>query len=163
MRFRFDVPARLLVAPLLAVWLLTAGGCGFFSSDGEPLPGVYETVEFRIQTTDGDVIDVGEAGASLGMTLREDGSVEQGQLRIPADLQGSEGNMDEPFAGTYVRNGEQVTFDFEGALATDYFNTGTPLAEVRWTFYENDARLGADADGYVLFLEKASALDEEEN
>ena len=145
---------------LVPVLLLTAAGCGFFSSDSPPLPGVYETEEFRIQTAAGERFDVGEAGAFLEMTLREDGTVE-GTLRVPAGA-GVGARAEETFTGTYQRSGQRVTFDFNGEALSEDFGTGTPLAQVAWIFFEeDDGRLVADAEGYVLFLERVRALDEE--
>ena len=142
----------LLIALLLAA-SLALSGCGFFSSDDKPLPGVYESGTFRIQTTSGEVIDVGEAGGRLEMTLMKDGQV-RGQLYVPADdpIRSRPRQVLISFGGTYERDGEYVRFDFGGALSRDYFDTGTPLGAVPWSFYENDGILRADADRYVIFL-----------
>ena len=137
-----------------AALLLLAGtlgaGCGFFSTDEASLPGVYELEELRVQRADGEVENVGSAGATLEMTLTEDGRVVEGQFAVedsaPAEV----------FTGPYARDGDRVTFDFAaGALSTD-FGTGTPLAQIEWIFYDEkeDPLLGADADAYVLFLER---------
>lgn len=151
--------ANHLAAPLAALLLgALAAGCGLLSSDEAPLPGVYESDEFRVERDGGTVDDVEGDGAVLEMTLTEDRRVVNGRLVVP------QGEDEETFAftGTYERDGDRVAFDFEGdALAEDYFNTGTPLSEVEWIFYDqNDARLGADAESYVLFLDREGDVPE---
>lgn len=150
---------RSLAGLLCALLLLlpAAAGCGLFSSEEEPLSGVYESNEFRIQNTAGETFNLGASGAQLEMTLTEHGRVMNGRLFVPADADGVDGPIDESFTGTYTRVDDQVRFDFDdGALSGD-LGTGTPLADVSWLFFENDATLRADDDGYVLFLEKESA------
>ena len=160
-------PRPPLGGPLLTALLLAAplalSGCGFFSSDDKPLPGVYESGTFRIQTTGGEVIDVGEAGGVLEMTLMQDGQV-RGQLYVPAGdpPHSRPRQVFVAFSGTYERNGERVRFDFGGELSRDYFDTGTPLGAIPWSFYENDGTLRADADRYVIFLERKGHPGEEE-
>jgi hypothetical protein len=137
-----------------AALLLLAGtlgaGCGLFSTDEASLPGVYELEAFRVQRAGGEVEDVGSAGATLEMTLTEDGRVVEGQFTAgdsaPAEI----------FTGTYTRDGDRVTFDFDAGVLLADFGTGTPLAQVEWIFYDekDDPLLGADADAYVLFLER---------
>ena len=143
---------RLAVFPAAVLLGMLAAGCGLFSSDEASLPGVYESNAFRVERADGSVDDVGEDGAELTMTLTDDGRVAEGRLVVPTDST----DLERSFSGTYTRDGDRVTFDFEGgALAEDYFRTGTPLGAVEWVFYDqNSALLGADADAYVLFLER---------
>ncbi|PSQ70072.1 MAG: hypothetical protein BRD29_00425 [Bacteroidetes bacterium QH_2_67_10] len=159
---RSRLALRTLASGLLAPLLLAAPvGCGFFSSDEEPLPGVYVSEEFRIQNSDGDIFDLGEKGAALEMTLAEDGEVTNGRLAVPAGVEGACA-VEESFTGDYERDGQRVTFQFDGdSLAAGCFDTDTPLREVEWAFYENDATLRADADGYVLFLEKQHGVGDE--
>lgn len=158
---RSRLALRTLASGLLAALLLAAPvGCGFFSSDEEPLPGVYVSEEFRIQNSDGEIFDLGEKGAALEMTLTEDGQVD-GRFAVPAGVEGACA-VEESFTGDYERDGQRVTFQFAGdSLAAGCFDTNTPLREVEWAFYENDATLRADADGYVLFLEKQRGVGDE--
>jgi hypothetical protein len=148
---------RTLAVLLAALSLAAQAGCGFLSDDDEPLPGVYASDEFRIQDTTGRTVDVGEAGGALELTLTDDGQVTDGRLTVPAEVGGANCPSEASLTGTYQRSGDQrVTFDYEtGALVSDCFgNTGTPLAEVPFEFYENDGTLRAVADGYVLFLDR---------
>ena len=157
MRFLLRLPAVAFAALLL----VGAAGCGFFSSDEEALPGVYEVDEFRFQNSQGQTFDVGDDGVTFTLTLTEDGQVTEGQLTVPSDAEGVAGRIEVFFSGTYERDGERVAFSFDGeALAEDYFDTGTPLAELEWVFFEKDGVLRADAEPYVLFLEKVRKVDE---
>ena len=157
---RSRLALRTLASGLLAALLLAAPvGCGFFSSDEEPLPGEYVSEEFRIQNSDGEIFDLGENEDALEMTL-EDGQVD-GRLAVPDGVEGACA-VEESFTGAYERDGQRVTFQFAGdSLAAGCFDTDTPLREVEWAFYENDATLRADADGYVLFLEKQRGVGDE--
>jgi hypothetical protein len=158
---RLSKSLRLPLAVLLASLLAGTAGCGLFSSEEEPLSGVYESDQFRVQTSDGAIFDVGDAGGSLDMTLTDDGQV-SGRLVVPGDA-GAGVNVDVPFTGSYQRAAGRVVFTFDrGALSLDFFDTDEPLAEVAWTFFEKEAQIAAQSDAYVLVLEKQGSVEEEE-
>lgn len=152
---------RLAAGLLVASVALGGAGCGLLSSeDEEPLPGTYESTVFRVQTSEGRV-DLEDAGATFQMTLTDTGQIRAGRLEVPAEIEGTHCE-NTTFSGTYDRKGRRVMLDFDGhSFEEDCFDAGTPLAEVPWVFYERNASLGADAEGYVLLMEKVREPENE--
>lgn len=151
--------AKRFALPLLAAALLL-GAAGCTSDDDEPLPGTYRSTEFRLQTDDGAVVDVDDAGGRLELVLGDDGRVESGFLVTPGlacalltgeACPGGAGLMLD-LAGSYTRDGDALTFDLNG---------NSFVEDVRWNYDGNDGILRAGAvlrergiRDYVVFLEK---------
>ncbi len=107
--------------------------CGDGNAPTVPeVAGSYEATHFRI-IEDGQTTDLLEEGASLSLTLAEDGSV-SGRLFIPGG--GENGSdLDASMEGVWLLSGDQVTFD---QVADTFMND--------MTFAVEDNRLSGERD-----------------
>lgn len=101
--------------------LLPLAAC---DSAEDSVAGTYAAASFSV-----DGRDVLAAGATLQMTLTEDGRV-TGQLTVPESLAEGEGT-DYSLAGTYAQNGSRVTF----AQEADTF-----VRDATWTYTGGELR-----------------------
>jgi hypothetical protein len=138
---------RIATATLL---LLTLAACSDSTSPQESVPGSY--VATRLVVTDaGTATDALAAGATLQLTLDEDGTV-SGSIHVPASLADDETEQDNDLVGTWALNEAGTEVDIEFTNQEDFVFEDEPwtVAESALTFSWS----GGDSDAVEVTLTK---------
>lgn len=124
-------------------------GCSAFGSesDGPDVAGSYAATTFTVET-DTTTTDALEKGASLRITLNEDGAA-SGRLRVPCSLP----EACEPDAGdTFEANFEGI-YEVDGRTVTFDHRADTFIRDREWTYRDGALRTAFEDGGIRITVE----------